>query len=68
MIEVVNLTKSFGGRPAVKGVAFKVEKGDFYFLTGPTGSGKSTILRLVHMEEPPTEGEVQVAGQSSANI
>jgi len=69
MIEFKGVSKYYQDDwPALKEVTFKIEKGDFYFLTGPTGSGKSTILRLVHMEEPPTEGEVTVAGHSSATI
>jgi cell division transport system ATP-binding protein len=43
-------------------------KGEFCFLTGHSGAGKSTIMRLIHMAERPTRGEVRVAGHSSATI
>ena len=46
-------------------VSFHVRKGEFVFLTGHSGSGKSTTLRLIHMAERPTDGEVRVSGFSS---
>jgi cell division transport system ATP-binding protein len=49
-------------------VSFTVRKGEFVFLTGHSGAGKSTILRLIQMAEPPSQGEVQVSGFSSARI
>jgi len=54
--------------PALHEVSFNVRKGEFVFLTGHSGAGKSTILRLIQMAEPPTEGEVQVSGFSSARV
>src|SRR3569832_2489068 len=47
---------------ALQDVTFRVNKGEFAFLTGPSGAGKSTILRLVIVEETPTAGEVRVSG------
>ncbi|CAN5656715.1 cell division ATP-binding protein FtsE [soil metagenome] len=54
--------------PALHKVSFHVRKGEFVFLTGHSGAGKSTILRLIQMAEPPTEGEVQVSGFSSVRM
>ena len=51
---------------ALAGVSFQVMRGEFLFLTGPSGSGKSSILKLIFMEEQPTSGEVRVSGVSSA--
>jgi len=42
-----------------------IRKGEFAFLTGHSGSGKSTTMRLLHMSERPTEGEVRISGFSS---
>ncbi len=53
---------------ALDDVSFELRKGDFCFLTGHSGAGKSTILKLIHMAERPTAGEVRVSGYSSARI
>ena len=53
---------------ALDDVSFELRKGEFCFLTGHSGAGKSTILRLIHMAERPTQGEVRVSGYSSVKI
>ena len=50
---------------ALQEVSFHIRKGEFCFLTGHSGSGKSTTLKLIHMWERPTKGEVRVSGFSS---
>jgi cell division transport system ATP-binding protein len=50
---------------ALEDVNIHVPKGQFVFLTGHSGSGKTTTLRLIHMAERPTTGEVRVSGFSS---
>lgn len=62
MILLENLSKSYGGRPALKGISALVEQGEFVFLTGPSGAGKSTLLRLLYRAELPDEGRVVVGG------
>ncbi len=49
-------------------ISLHIPKGQFVFLTGHSGSGKTTTLRLVHMGERPTTGEVRVSGFSSQRI
>jgi|SRR5262249_35346974 len=50
--------------PALSDVSFVVDKGEFVVLAGPSGAGKTTMLRLLYRDEVPTEGDVQVLGQS----
>jgi cell division transport system ATP-binding protein len=50
------------GAMALKDVTFHVSKGEFVFLTGHSGAGKSTIMKLLFAEQPPSGGEVRVSG------
>src|SRR3989454_4096259 len=63
MIKFTNVFKAFPkGGLALKDVSFHIAKGEFVFLTGHSGAGKSTVLKLVYAEEPATSGEVRVSG------
>ncbi|AEK73783.1 ABC transporter [Thermococcus sp. 4557] len=62
MIEVENLTKSFGSTRAVKGITFTVGDGEIYGLLGPNGSGKSTTMKILAGILKPTSGRVVVGG------
>jgi len=53
---------------AIDEVSFHIRKGEFAFLTGHSGAGKTTVLHLAHLQTLPTEGEVQVSRYSSARI
>ena len=64
MIDVKNLTKSFGDLQVLKGVSEHINKGERVVLIGPSGSGKSTFLRCLNLLETPTSGEIVFEGQS----
>ena len=69
MVQLRSVTKSFSGSsPAVLDVSFHLKKGEFAFLTGASGAGKTTILKLVHMLHRPSSGEVRVSRYSSSRI
>jgi len=69
MIKLIDVRKEYTrGGAALNGVSFEVGKGEFCFLTGHSGAGKSTIMRLIHMVDRPSSGEVRVAGYSSDTI
>ncbi len=70
MIRFQNVSKVYarGARPALDQITMEVERGEFVFLVGASGSGKSTFLRLVLREERPTSGQVFVAGRDVSTL
>lgn len=64
MVEVRQLTKSYGSSaPAIKDISLSFKKGEFIVLLGPSGVGKSTLLRCLNYLVRPTSGEVRINGQ-----
>jgi putative ABC transport system ATP-binding protein len=72
ILETHNLTKVYGTdgveTPAVRGVHFSVEAGEFVSIMGPSGCGKSTLLYLLGLLATPTDGTVRIDGQDTAGL
>ena len=64
MLEVKNLSKSFGRLNVLKDISFEVEKGQVVAIIGPSGSGKSTLLRCINQLEKADGGLINVCGVS----
>ena len=62
MIDVKNLTKSFGKHQVLQGINEHIEKGEKVAIIGPSGSGKSTFLRCLNLLEEPTSGTITFEG------
>ncbi|MDH5254690.1 MAG: cell division ATP-binding protein FtsE [Gammaproteobacteria bacterium] len=69
MIRFDNVTKRYdGAREALKGVSFQVAPGELAFITGRSGAGKSTVLKLIALIEHPTRGTVTVDGRNLGKL
>ena len=69
MISLQHVTKVYrNGTTALEDVTVEVEKGEFVFIVGQSGSGKSTFIRLLLKEEEATKGEIYVAGKNLAKL
>ena len=64
MIEFYGVSKEYHGRRVLKNLSFKVAQGEFVFLTGPSGAGKTTVLKLLYRAEAPGEGQILVNGRN----
>jgi cell division transport system ATP-binding protein len=60
MIQLYNISKSFGANTALRDISFKIGKGEFVFITGPSGAGKTTLLRLIFGSEKPDSGQMLI--------
>jgi cell division transport system ATP-binding protein len=69
VIETHHLSKLYSrGLYALQDLSLTIEKGEFVFLTGPSGAGKSTFLRMLLLQERPSEGEIFVNGYNLATL
>lgn len=69
MVEVRNLTKAYGNNPpAIRDISLKFKRGEFVVLLGPSGVGKSTLLRCLNLLVRPTSGSVIVDGEDLSTL
>ena len=62
MLRLENVGLKYGDGPEIlRDVSFSVRPGDFYFLTGPSGAGKTTLMRLILMSLKPTRGLITIS-------
>lgn len=64
MITIDNLRKDFGAHQVLKGVDLSVSEGEIFVIIGPSGQGKSTLLRIIDTLETPTSGDVRIRNES----
>lgn len=63
LIKLVNVKKTYKtGVTAIQDLNLRIEKGDFVFIIGSTGCGKSTLIKMMYREEKPTSGQIIVGG------
>lgn len=68
MVKFENVTKKFGSSVALDDVSFELEEGGFVFLTGPSGAGKTTLIRLLLRELKPDEGKILIEGKDISQL
>lgn len=68
MIELENVSFSYGGGELLSDVSLRLPAGSFHFLTGPSGAGKSTLLKLCYAELLPSSGSLTLLGQEARGL
>lgn len=68
VLELKNISKTFGDVEALKNINISVKKGDWVSIMGPSGSGKSTLLNIISLLDEPTSGEYNLLGKSMRDL
>lgn len=68
MIEFNNVTKNYGNNVGLQNASVHINRGDFVFLVGPSGAGKTTFIRLILKEIEPDSGSIVVSGKDITHI
>ena len=69
LIRIKEVTKQYkNGVTAIYDLNLKIKKGDFVFIIGGTGSGKSTLIKMLYREEKPSHGEIIIGGLNVAKL
>jgi branched-chain amino acid transport system ATP-binding protein len=68
LVDVVNVSKQFGGLAALTDVSFVLNKGEILGLIGPNGAGKTTMFNVINGFYPPTKGDVFLRGQKVSHL
>lgn len=68
MIEISNITKSFGSLRVLKGVSLHVEKGEIVAIIGPSGAGKTTLLQIIGTLDKPDSGTIEINGKNLSKM
>ena len=63
VLEIKNIRKSFDGQEVLRGIDITLEKGDVLAIIGPSGNGKTTLLRCINFLETPDDGSISVNGE-----
>lgn len=64
MIQMYGVSKAYGTNKALDNINLHIEKGEFVFLVGPSGAGKTTLMRLIFRDEIPSQGSILIDGRN----
>jgi len=68
IIRLFNVTKHYGGKPALHNVSMDILPGEFVLVSGPSGAGKSTLLKVLYLAETVTDGQILIDGMNLSRI